>query len=60
MNVNDETKNEIRSAEYSYTVVVTNSSNKAIGSATYKVPYYAQLMNGSFEQPEAPSNNYQP
>lgn len=60
MNVNDATKNEIRSAEYSYTVVVTNSSNKEIGSATYKVPYYAQLMNGSFEQPEAPSNNYQP
>ena len=46
-------KNTIRSTEYTYKVVVTDAEGKDIGTATFTVPYYAQLMNGSFETPDA-------
>lgn len=60
MNAPEDAKKTIRSTEYTYKVVVKDSEQKEIGRAVYVVPYYAQLMNGSFEQPVAPSNDYQP
>lgn len=49
---------KIRSTEYTYTVTVKDGET-FIGSDTYTVPYYAQLMNGGFETPEITNWNNQ-
>ena len=52
-------RNEIRKTQYTYTVEAYDD-NTFIGEATFVVPYYAQLMNGSFETPECDNSSYQP
>ena len=47
----DSEKNEIRSRTYTYRVEVYSSTGEVVGTASYTVPYYAQLLNGSFETP---------
>lgn len=42
-------KNTIRSRQYTYRVEI-KQNDEVVGSAEYQVPYYAQLLNGSFEQ----------
>lgn len=41
----------IRSTEYTYQVTVKDGDGTIVGSDSYTVPYYAQLMNGGFETP---------
>lgn len=44
-----EARNNIRKTQYTYKVEAY-IGDELIGEATYTVPYYAQLMNGSFEE----------
>ena len=50
-----EQKNNIRSTHYTYEVVATIGEEE-VGSASLSVPYFAQLMNGSFESPDNINN----
>ena len=43
-------KNAIRSQTYTYYVVVKQGDVVVATSGDYQVPYYAQLLNGNFEQ----------
>lgn len=47
----DEESKQIRSTEYTYQVTVKDGDGTIVGSDSYTVPYYAQLMNGGFETP---------
>ena len=51
----DAEKNRIRETEYTYRVEAY-SGNTKLGEAEYTVPYFAQLMNGSFESPDNTNN----
>ena len=46
-----EQKNNIRSTHYTYKVVA-KINGEEVGSASLSIPYYAQLVNGSFETPD--------
>ena len=50
-----EKRNNIRKTQYTYTVKAY-SGETYVGEATYTVPYYAQLMNGSFEDSDKNGN----
>lgn len=47
----DRESKQIRSREYTYQVTVKDADGMIVGSDSYTVPYYAQLMNGGFETP---------
>ena len=51
-------RNDIRKTQYTYRVEAYDGDT-CIGEATFEVPYYAQLMNGSFETPVCIGGDYE-